>query len=68
MRVAVKSAWALSLCIGMSLMAQPLDLDRYTANYKIGYEKIAISSDEDMGLVGLSVLFDTNDLLFWRKK
>lgn len=58
MRVAVRSAWALSLCMGMSLMAQSLDLDRYTANYKIGYEKIAISSDEDMGLVGLSVLFD----------
>jgi len=39
-------------------MAQSLDLDRYAANYKIGYEKIAISSNEDMSLLGLSVLFD----------
>ncbi len=48
----------LLISLSIPLMSNSISLDKYNANYQIGYEKVAITSDEDMGLVGLSVLFD----------
>ena len=36
---------------------------QYKANYKISYEKLDITENEEMGLVGLSMLFDLNE--YW---
>jgi len=50
----------LTLCIAISTLVQAkqITLDAYDANYKMSYEKISISDREDMGLLGVSMLFD----------
>jgi hypothetical protein len=49
---------ALLLSTGLLIANQAIMPKQYHANYKISYEKLDITKDEEMGLVGLSMLFD----------
>lgn len=45
-------------CLSIPMSAELLKLDKYNADYKMSYETIDITPTEDMGLVGLNILFD----------
>jgi len=51
------------MCISLAGAEEAPLLENYTMNHKISYEKVSISDKEDMGLVGLGVLFDFNE--YW---
>ena len=51
------------ICISLAGAEEVPLLENYTMNQKISYEKVSISDKEDMGLVGLGILFDLNE--YW---
>jgi len=48
----------LFLSANLLIASQTILPKQYHADYKISYEKLNITNDEEMGLVGLSMLFD----------
>ncbi|AKF24078.1 hypothetical protein YH65_00630 [Sulfurovum lithotrophicum] len=57
------SSLLLLICISLAGAEEAPSLENYTMHQKISYEKISISDEEDMGLVGLGILFDLNE--YW---
>ena len=53
----------LSLLLSVQGTADDLNPEPYQAQYRLSYEQVSISPSEDMGLTGLSVLFDFNE--YW---